>query len=87
MRLVILIAAFALVALWATFTPPDPRQASTGTSPAMSTALSLCNPQRGIDRNCVMAIAKALIIEQSKSDATSTADLACHGRPGTSPEG
>jgi hypothetical protein len=86
MRLVILIAAFALVALWATFTPPDPRQASTRTSLAMSTALSLCNPQRGIDQNCMVAIAKALITEQSKSGATSTADLSCHGGPGTSPE-
>jgi hypothetical protein len=86
MRLVIITAALALVALWAAVMPLATQQVSTRTPPAMSTALFLCHSQQGIDQNCAAALAKALIIEQSKRDATATADRTCHAGPRTFPE-
>jgi hypothetical protein len=85
MRLVITATALALVALWAVAMPLA-SQVTTRTPPAMSTALFLCRTQQGIDQNCAAALAKALTLEQSKRDATATADRTCRAEPRTLPE-
>lgn len=86
MRLVIITAASALVALGAAVIAPATQRTSTRTPPAMLTALFPFRTQQGIDQNCAAAFAKVLTIEQSKYDATTDADRACHAVPGTFPE-
>ena len=65
---------------------PATPQVSTRTPPAVSAALFLCHTQQGIDQSCTAALANALVIEQSKRDATTTADRSCHTSPRTFPE-
>jgi hypothetical protein len=88
MRRSIIAAAFALalVALWAAIVPLSTRQVSTGSSPAMAKALSLCRTQQGIDQTCAAALTQALVIEQRKHDTTTAADRACHADPRTFPQ-
>ncbi len=79
------VLALGLVALWAAILSLAAQPVSTTQSPAMSQALFLCRTQRGIDQTCAAALAKALIIEQPRRDATSAADQACHTDPRTLP--
>ena len=84
MRRFIAVAALAigLVTSWAATLPLVAQPVSGTASPAMSGALFLCRSQHGIDQTCAEALAKALIIEPAKRDATSATDRACHpGRP------
>jgi hypothetical protein len=85
-RSIIAALALGLTALWAAKAPPATQPVSTGSSPAMINALSLCRRQLGIDRTCATALTQALVVEQRKRDATATADRACHADKGKAQE-
>jgi hypothetical protein len=80
MRRFVVVAALAigLVTSWAAILPLVAQPVPGAASPAMSGALFLCRSQQGIDRTCAAALARALIVEPAKHDATSAADRACH---------
>jgi hypothetical protein len=70
--------ALGSAALWAAMPEPITQSVSTGTSPAMWRAYSLCRAQQGIGQTCVAALMNALVAEQPKQVVTATADRACH---------
>jgi hypothetical protein len=80
MRRFVVVAALAigLATLWAAIQPLVAQPVPGMASPAISGALFLCRSQRGIDRTCAEALARALIIQPAKRDATSATDRACH---------
>jgi hypothetical protein len=80
MRRFVVVAALAigLVTSWAAILPLVAQPVLGTASPAMSGALFLCRSQRGIDRTCAEALARALIIDPAKRDATSATDKVCH---------
>jgi hypothetical protein len=78
--------AMGLIALWAAILPltaqPAPRPAEAAASPAMSKALFLCRTDRGIDRACSAALAKALILQAAADrPATEVRNRSCHADP------
>lgn len=73
MRRFVVVAALAigLATSWAAIQPLVAQPVPGMASPAMSGALFLCRSQRGVDRTCAEALARALIIQPAKRDATS----------------
>lgn len=86
MRKFIVAAAMAigLVILWAAILPltaqPAPPKAPA-TSPAMSKALFLCRTSNGIDKTCVAALAKALVLDEPAAPAARASEQSCTGKP------
>jgi hypothetical protein len=60
-----------LIALWAAVLP------AAATSPAMSAALFLCRGQNGPDRACVLALAKALMLDAKTGAPIQVSDRRC----------
>ena len=69
-----------LIALWAAVLPlttePATKQAAS-TSPAMSAALFLCRGQNGPDHACVLALAKALMLDAKTGAPIQVSDRRC----------
>ena len=72
--------AVGLVALWAAVLPlttaPATKQAAA-TSPAMSAALFLCRGRNGPDQACVLALAKALMLDAKTGAPIQVSDRRC----------
>jgi hypothetical protein len=72
--------AVGLVALWAAVLPlttaPATKQAAA-TSPAMSAALFLCRGRNGPDHACVLALAKALMLDAKTGAPIQVSDRRC----------
>ena len=72
--------ALGLIALWAAILPLTAQPAPSRTSaapPGMSKALFLCRSERGIDRACTAALAKALVADAPEQSATPAIDRVC----------
>jgi hypothetical protein len=73
-------AALGLVALWAAVLPLSAEHTTkraAATSPAMSKALFLCRGQNGLDRACMEALAKALVLDAKSDAAAQVSDQSC----------
>jgi hypothetical protein len=81
MQRLIITAALAFGLVRVAVLPLAAQQVSSTLDPAMSRALFLCRTQQGIDQKCAAGLAKALLIEQPKRDATAIADRNCHLDP------
>jgi hypothetical protein len=82
MRQVIIAAAVAvgLIALWAAVLPlttgPVTKRAAA-TSPAMPEALFLCRGQNGLDHACMLALARALMLDAKTGVSTHVSGRRC----------
>ena len=82
MRNILLAAAIAigLVVLWAAILPltaqPAPSR-NLQNSPAISKALFLCRTGSTIDKACVAALAKALVLDEPQQTSAHTGNRSC----------
>jgi hypothetical protein len=76
--------AAALIALWAAILPltaqPAPHQTAVAPE-ALSKALFLCRGPNGIDRGCAVALAGALVLDESDQQVTRVSDQLCPASP------
>ena len=76
--------AAALIALWAAILPltaqPAPHQSAVAPE-ALSKALFLCRGPNGIDRGCAVALAGALVLDESDQQVTRVSDQLCPASP------
>jgi hypothetical protein len=72
--------AIGLIAFWAAVLPLTPDRATkqaAAASPAMSEALFLCRGQNGPDHACVLALAKALMLDAKTGAPIQVSDRRC----------
>jgi len=71
------VMATGLIWLWAVLLPLAAQPVSTSAAPVLSRAMFLCRGPAGIDRACVAALARSLVLDAAAGDADRVSQRVC----------